>query len=276
MVFSRGECPYDFPFTVYKLDWQFARYRKIGPVPPCLPRGPFAADDKRAREDSLTWRGDFFSRWLKRENAISKEHSLREFPRCFQPSDEKSNVGQRKESPVARRIIRPAPVSVSRISEGTLIFFGGSLFLNTFPVSTDTARHALSHVRQRARREYLGSLRRGHRGRGRRPQDERQGSKGQVIQAQAQAQGEMMGQPNARMCAARRSRGVCVHARGTSRGGGTYASVISKRISGRTAVGYRRYRRPPPAFSTSEAWKPGSNFATATLTCSAPPVARFN
>ena len=73
--------------------------------------------------------------------------------------------------------------------------------LNTFPVSTDTARHALSHVRWRARREYLGSLRRGHRGRGRRPQDERQGSKGQVIQAQAQAQGEMMGQPNARMCA---------------------------------------------------------------------------
>ena len=109
LVFSRGECPYDFPFTVYKLDWQFARFRKIGPVPPCLPRGPFAADDKRAREDSLTWRGDFFSRWLKRENAISKEHSLREFPRCFQPSDEKSNVGQRKESPVARRIIRPAP-----------------------------------------------------------------------------------------------------------------------------------------------------------------------
>jgi hypothetical protein len=137
------------------------------------------------------------------------------------------------------------------------------VFLNTFPVSTDTARHALSHVRQRARREYLGSLRRGHRGRGRRPQDERQGSKGQVIQAQAQAQGfEVMGQANARMCAARRSRGVCVHARGTSRGGGTYASVISKRISGRAAVGYRRYRRPPPAFSTSEAWKPGSNFVT--------------
>jgi len=132
LVFSRGESPYDFPFTVYKLDWQFARFRKIGPVPPCLPRGPFAADDKRAREDSLTWRGDFFSRWLKRENAISKEHSLREFPRCFQPSDEKSNVGQRKESPVARRIIRPAPVSVSKISEGTLIFFGGSLFSTLF------------------------------------------------------------------------------------------------------------------------------------------------
>ena len=123
MVFSRGESPYDFPFTVYKLDWQFARFRKIGPVPPCLPRGPFAADDKRAREDSLTWRGDFFSRWLKRENAISKEHSLREFPRCFQPSDEKSNVGQRKESPVARRIIRPAPVSVSKISEGSFDIF---------------------------------------------------------------------------------------------------------------------------------------------------------
>ena len=185
-------------------------------------------------------------------------------------------LGKRKESPALSRRA-PARRSRSRRSpEGTLIFFGGSLFLNTFPVSTDTARHALSHVRQRARREYLGSLRRGHRGRGRRPQDERQGSKGQVIQAQAQAQGEMMGQPNARMCAARRSRGVCVHARGTSRGGGTYASVISKRISGRTAVGYRRYRRPPPAFSTSEAWKPGSNFATATLTCSAPPVARFN
>ena len=38
---------------------QSARFRKIGPVVPCLPRGPFAADDERAREDSLTWRGDF-------------------------------------------------------------------------------------------------------------------------------------------------------------------------------------------------------------------------